>query len=118
MADRAFTTCDSCGEMRCEIIDNVAPQLCDPCLRARAGLEGCDICDGYGWTAISYSDAPELEGWTPIQRCDHCSKYEGDIEAAMACVAFNGGGELRFGWDENNQLPSGENVLVSFRETP
>lgn len=32
---REFTTCKSCGEMRCEIIDNVAAQLCDPCLKAR-----------------------------------------------------------------------------------
>lgn len=29
-----YTVCDVCNEMRCEIIDGVAPRYCEPCKRA------------------------------------------------------------------------------------
>ena len=29
-----WTVCDVCNELRCEIVDGVAPRFCPPCVKA------------------------------------------------------------------------------------
>jgi hypothetical protein len=91
----------------------------DPCVRCARQIRAeqnyadgwlgrdwmCDQCGGSGWLcgqSYGYSWPAEVrddEMAEPIQRCDTCERWEGDWDAARACLAmdFDGDGVVVWG---------------------
>lgn len=66
---------------RDEVVDGLIAEL-------DAGPEVCDQCQGTGYLVDqTYGYAIVPAGYTPVQRCDQCSRFEGDEDATRAFAA-------------------------------
>lgn len=95
--DRYRDWCDPDNEASGRISDAVDIMHALAAMLQAAITEHCDQCDGSGWLedqSYGYADVPA--GWTPIQRCDACERFDGDEAAAVAFAQANGGQVLYF----------------------
>jgi hypothetical protein len=90
-------------------------------------MDHCAICDGTGWLwgweydGFSWpTEVREGEVATPLQRCDDCERYEGDWDAAQACLAarFDGDGVVVWGVPERHSEAHWERGGVEPWEDP
>lgn len=48
----------------------------------RAKARKCEACYGHGWLTVSVDGAEPPEGYVFVQRCDLCSRFKSDNDAA------------------------------------